>query len=471
MGKFASLPTTSHCPPNWTNAIDVNLHTSTGHSHIHPHQQARKRRRGEIANPANTLDGLVAKRADDIGASESLIKRYLTENEAIESPSDDQELKRIETDPDVSTRTCSICGYQGKWDSSTITETHGIRVVSKYSRSKTFDASTTALHELKDNKPEALQTQSKPLPYTINVDPLPPPAINSSPSNKQTTSYLLSSEREHQHDNINKLERAPIAYRCVLCLFEQESLLVLMSHLRNVHNAAFYECRNCACSFMDAMNATEHFDNSSTCSSNALYANIAPIYATQNEHSAFSVCGASKGSSAEELLRGLFNSSSSCANSFLPLIQTLNQSQSFGISTTNCDSNRSLLNVLSTYANLESGACDKCPYKGDNDAFLTHKKGHDIPKGLLNYKCVFCDWFAKRKNSIEEHMRVHTSNPQLYMPQVEKNLITPVTIAKYASDSNAAAAVISSDEHLFGNNSFTNTSRISASAATPEQVR
>ena len=57
------------------------------------HQQARKRRRGEVANPANTLDGLVAIRADDIGASDSLIKRYLTENEAIESPSDDQELK------------------------------------------------------------------------------------------------------------------------------------------------------------------------------------------------------------------------------------------------------------------------------------------------------------------------------------------------------------------------------------------
>ena len=60
---------------------------------VQNHQQTRKRRRGEVANPANTLDGLVAKRADDIGASDSLIKRYLTENEAIESPSDDQELK------------------------------------------------------------------------------------------------------------------------------------------------------------------------------------------------------------------------------------------------------------------------------------------------------------------------------------------------------------------------------------------
>lgn len=57
------------------------------------HQRIRKRRRGEVANPANTLDGLVAKRADDIGARDSLYKRYLTEAEAIEAPTDDQEIK------------------------------------------------------------------------------------------------------------------------------------------------------------------------------------------------------------------------------------------------------------------------------------------------------------------------------------------------------------------------------------------
>ncbi|VDM99725.1 unnamed protein product [Thelazia callipaeda] len=83
-------------------------------------QNHRKRSRNKIANPANTLDGLVAKRADDIGASDSLHKRYLTEAEAIEAPTDDQEMKRIETDPDVSTRTCSVCGYQGKWVSEMI---------------------------------------------------------------------------------------------------------------------------------------------------------------------------------------------------------------------------------------------------------------------------------------------------------------------------------------------------------------
>ncbi|EJW81272.1 hypothetical protein WUBG_07819 [Wuchereria bancrofti] len=55
--------------------------------------QTRRRRRGEVVNPANTLDGLVAKRADDVGARDSLYKRYLTEAEAIEAPCDDQEMK------------------------------------------------------------------------------------------------------------------------------------------------------------------------------------------------------------------------------------------------------------------------------------------------------------------------------------------------------------------------------------------
>ncbi|VDN33598.1 unnamed protein product [Gongylonema pulchrum] len=56
-------------------------------------QRTRRRRRGEVVNPANTLDGLVAKRAIDIGAKDSLYKRYLAEAEAIEGPSDDQEIK------------------------------------------------------------------------------------------------------------------------------------------------------------------------------------------------------------------------------------------------------------------------------------------------------------------------------------------------------------------------------------------
>lgn len=49
----------------------------------------KKRKKGEVANPANTLDGLVAKRAYSGGnGNESIMKRYLTEKEAIEAPSE-----------------------------------------------------------------------------------------------------------------------------------------------------------------------------------------------------------------------------------------------------------------------------------------------------------------------------------------------------------------------------------------------
>ncbi|CAJ0954916.1 unnamed protein product, partial [Mesorhabditis belari] len=75
--------------------------------------QGRKRRRAEVPNPANTLDGLVQRRVEE---GKGLSGRYLTENEAIESPEDHQQVQPVPTgttsDPDVSARTCSICGYQ-----------------------------------------------------------------------------------------------------------------------------------------------------------------------------------------------------------------------------------------------------------------------------------------------------------------------------------------------------------------------
>lgn len=55
-----------------------------------------------------------------------------------------------------------------------------------------------------------------------------------------------------------------------------------MSHLRNVHNAIFYECRTCNKSLMDAITANKHFETISTCPRSALLANILPIYATSH---------------------------------------------------------------------------------------------------------------------------------------------------------------------------------------------
>ena len=86
------------------------------HHNVHLQNREERKRRRVIGNSDNTLDGLVAKRAD----VDPYAKRYQTENEAIELPDDEVEMKRLETDPDVSTRMCSICGYQGKWVSEMI---------------------------------------------------------------------------------------------------------------------------------------------------------------------------------------------------------------------------------------------------------------------------------------------------------------------------------------------------------------
>ncbi|VDM72847.1 unnamed protein product [Strongylus vulgaris] len=51
----------------------------------------RKHGKFQAANPANTLDGLVARRADD--THEPFQKRYLSEQEAIEGPDDEAEAK------------------------------------------------------------------------------------------------------------------------------------------------------------------------------------------------------------------------------------------------------------------------------------------------------------------------------------------------------------------------------------------
>ncbi|ETN72113.1 hypothetical protein NECAME_13991 [Necator americanus] len=78
ISKFATLPTTP---------AEVLLNQIP----LSPNNEGRKRRRGEAANPANTLDGLVARRADD--THEPFQKRYLSEQEAIEGPDDEAEAK------------------------------------------------------------------------------------------------------------------------------------------------------------------------------------------------------------------------------------------------------------------------------------------------------------------------------------------------------------------------------------------
>ncbi|CAP38660.1 Protein CBR-ZTF-2 [Caenorhabditis briggsae] len=232
-------------------ALDVSTLLSSLASPDKEHR--RKRRRGEVANPSNTLDALVARKADD----QPFEKRYLSEQEAIEGPDDEIEMKKMELDPDVSTRTCSTCGYQGKWVSEMIrhkrvhtserpfkcrycsrtskwkadlirhvAKTHGIRVVSKYSRSKVFDSTNTS--------------------------------VDSSCS-----------------PDCSIPEKRTVFYRCQLCAFEDERVSVLTNHITHVHNTSPCVCR-CGAKFEDVQGALAH--SSGPCGHVDMIYNVMPTY-------------------------------------------------------------------------------------------------------------------------------------------------------------------------------------------------
>ncbi|KAK6725576.1 hypothetical protein RB195_004100 [Necator americanus] len=282
ISKFATLPTTP---------AEVLLNQIP----LSPNNEGRKRRRGEAANPANTLDGLVARRADD--THEPFQKRYLSEQEAIEGPDDEAEAKRMEKDPDVSTRTCSTCGYVGKWISEMIrhkrvhtnerpfkcrycsrtskwkadlirhvAKTHGIRVVSKYSRSKAFDQTVTNLTNRDDD--------DKPRVYACEPDKEPK-------RQKQLPPLRIDAAIEVARPEPLLPSKTPLSYRCSQCFFEQGGLSVLIHHLRAVHSKSPYECR-CKAAFESIGDALQHATTSGNCSSEDMVLNVVPIYNTGN---------------------------------------------------------------------------------------------------------------------------------------------------------------------------------------------
>uniref|UniRef100_A0A915K5L4 C2H2-type domain-containing protein n=1 Tax=Romanomermis culicivorax TaxID=13658 RepID=A0A915K5L4_ROMCU len=73
----------------------------------------------------------------------------------------------------------------------------------------------------------------------------------------------------------------------------------------------------------------------------------------------------------------------------------------------------------------ENLSCKFCPFESKDDAdFESHVKNHALPKGIMYYKCAFCDFYSKKKPQIFDHMRLHTEEPEQYMTDVERNLIT-----------------------------------------------
>ncbi|TKR93940.1 hypothetical protein L596_008300 [Steinernema carpocapsae] len=220
-----------------------------------------KRRRRFGGNADNTLDGLVARKAEK---EEPISKRYKNEKDAIETPNEEDEqkvrrsrkmrlnfkLQRLETDPDVNTRTCSVCGYKGKWVSEMIrhkrvhtnarpfkckfcsrtskwkadlirhvAKTHGIRVVSKFSRSKAFES----------NRGE-----------------------------KQISAAELFQQSPTQNMIVAPTPRSISGFRCLECDQEQDSFELIINHLQNVHNLSTHSCGSCGSGFDSLLAAESH---------------------------------------------------------------------------------------------------------------------------------------------------------------------------------------------------------------------
>ncbi|CAI4225794.1 unnamed protein product [Auanema sp. JU1783] len=369
----------------------------------------RKRRRGEVANPANTLDGLVARRADD--GREPYQKRYLSEQEAIEGPDDELEMKRMEKDPDVSTRTCSTCGYQGKWVSEMIrhkrvhtserpfkcrycsrtskwkadlirhvAKTHGIRVVSKYSRSKTFDPSTTNLvNRAEEDKPKVFACEK------------PDRQRQPSPTTSDSSSTSTSSANSSTILRPEPVAKSPLSYRCVLCLFEQDGLSVMLNHLHNVHNVLPYECR-CGNQFINIDAALAHA-KAENCNSGDLIVHITPIY-----------------------------------NRGKTMTASVTSMEDLSPTGSSSDSSPETERQLEIEEDFERN-CLKCPYQtSSDDQMRRHEEGHQVPRTFLSYKCAFCPYYSKKKTEIEVHMRLHTPYPQQFMASVERNMVTPLSL-------------------------------------------
>uniref|UniRef100_A0A0K0F8G9 C2H2-type domain-containing protein n=1 Tax=Strongyloides venezuelensis TaxID=75913 RepID=A0A0K0F8G9_STRVS len=390
-----------------------------------------KKRRRNIGNMDNTLDGLVARRAE----TDPNAKLYQTENEVIELPDDDGELKRIETDVDVGNRTCSVCGYKGKWVSEMIrharvhsgarpykcklcsrtsrwkadlirhvAKAHGIRVISKYSRSKAFGISHNS------------SSSSCGSPVQSKENDSCNPKVKRT---KQQKSSSLNADNIIKNITNNNFSSS---FKCLICRYEQESIELMIQHLDKIHSISPFECINCKQNFKEIQETAAHCSLSNNkCTPMSIKINFSPI-------------------SNNNFLESSSTTSTyqTPTNYFLPELVGLsspNSLQSESLSPSSTISSARSYEILSTSIGNESSsicndimACNDCPFTcNGNDKLLQHKLGHLTPKGPFNYKCIFCNWFAKKRSTVEQHMLLHTPNASDFMSEVEKNLITPAT--------------------------------------------
>ncbi|KAI1721595.1 c2H2-type zinc-finger domain-containing protein [Ditylenchus destructor] len=443
---------------NTNNAASVLFHT-------HPHKERKRRRM--IGNMDNTLDGLVAKRAE---LDPRLEKRYQTEGEAIELPDDEAEIKRLETDPDVSTRMCSVCGYQGKWVSEMIrhkrvhtnerpfkckycnrtskwkadlirhvAKTHGIRVVSKYSRSKAFDGAS----------PDIPSTGCKSMIGESSQD---------ENNNKMSVIHKAISRGQNFDDvhNFGPITSAPV-FRCLTCNFEEEMLEVLISHLRNVHNLSPFECGNCKQTFEDMHSASAHCSLLSVaggCTPLSIKVNLRPVYNSSDKLPGFGMLRTNNSNNNGLLCL----STSSNASPPLSIRSTSEMDSSMSsvasntntsITTSSSGNDNELDNGSDLVIQIDDDGCEEtkfckiCPFKTESlGEMQSHNVGHKTPLGVINYKCTFCHWHAKNRYSMESHLTLHTDHPEKCIAQTEELAAKSVLFNGFPSEqSNSAFSV------------------------------
>lgn len=186
---------------------------------------------------------------------------------------------------------------------------------------------------------------------------------------------------------------------------------VTAQHLHNAHNVSPFECLKCSTVFEKLENATEHCaetsTNLTTCTSLDIRVNFGPVYNNSiKTNKGSSIASSTSCSSSSEENREEDN-----------LKFSKNETTNFNYSIENC--------------------CSDCPFKCLSlEKFKLHRSGHNPTKSIIflniykiffsdirNYKCLFCNWGAKKKSLIQRHMHYHTTNPEKLMTQVEQNFV------------------------------------------------
>lgn len=356
---------------------------------------------------------------------------------------------------------CSSCGYRSNWSSD----------VHKHIRLKKTGHDRAFVIKLNENECSTASALL-PLPY---VSPTALESSSSSVGSKNDEKLSPSSPK-------NVASGQQLTWKCVKCAYVDDSRSEIIEHLNKIHNSPPYACRFCNFSSLYRKTCIYHAQSQHNCidSSMGLIENLTfecqKIYDDQpNTVSLNTTNGGTSSpkahlppSSSSSLLvgdnflgpppnvvvdknktlqpfkRAFFqdDSSSPIPSKFMRLsVDSVETKTSNGISN---GSHSKLTPTIDVDDDVDGNTeCKICPFISANATEMAcHRKAHVRPKGgLMCYKCVFCEWYAKKKSLIVDHLKLHTSDPMPFMAEVERNLITPLANRAADDDDNTANAL------------------------------